>query len=417
MTTRCSGSAPRGQRGAAALAVTMVLLFCMTLVAFFVNRGLLFEQRTSANQYRATRAFEVAEAGVEWATAMLNDLRLIDDQCVASGAGAASFRGRYAPHDVAYNITPPANARASCRIELGVLTCHCPAAGTAPSAYSAPEHPQFTVEIADEPGDPEAVRVASWACLNRASACVPGATGAGDATAVVRATLKLRATLRAAPAAPLTAGRDAAIGNMSIINEDAASNGFLINAGGAISGTLTPPQLQSLPGTPIQAALIEDDASLLALADADVSGDAVFQAFFGARLSRFQSAPTTYVVTGGGAAANGSSVVAAYALGQRSFYVDGDVALSTGVLGTAAEPVTIVATGNVTLGNTLNGLVFSAQGTWSTGTSPIINGAVVAADNYTNTGIGTLTYDPVVLRNVRLDTGVLVRVPGSWRDF
>ena len=49
----------RSQRGAAALAVSMVLLFCMTLVVFFVNRGLLFEQKASANQYRSTRAFEV----------------------------------------------------------------------------------------------------------------------------------------------------------------------------------------------------------------------------------------------------------------------------------------------------------------------------------------------------------------------
>ena len=39
----------RQQRGAAALIVTMVLFFAMTLVAAYVNRNLVFEQRISKN--------------------------------------------------------------------------------------------------------------------------------------------------------------------------------------------------------------------------------------------------------------------------------------------------------------------------------------------------------------------------------
>ena len=61
------------QRGAVALVVALVLLFGMTLIAFFANRTMIFEQRTSANQYRYTKAFEVADAGIEWAIARLND--------------------------------------------------------------------------------------------------------------------------------------------------------------------------------------------------------------------------------------------------------------------------------------------------------------------------------------------------------
>ena len=37
----------RQQRGAAALVVTMLLFFAMVLVAVFVNRNLVFEQRSS----------------------------------------------------------------------------------------------------------------------------------------------------------------------------------------------------------------------------------------------------------------------------------------------------------------------------------------------------------------------------------
>jgi Tfp pilus assembly protein PilX len=53
------------QQGAATLVISLVLLFGMTVAAFFANRGLIFEQKTSANQYRSTRAFEMAEAGLE----------------------------------------------------------------------------------------------------------------------------------------------------------------------------------------------------------------------------------------------------------------------------------------------------------------------------------------------------------------
>ncbi len=42
------------QRGAAALVVTMLLLFAMVLVAAFANRHLVFEQRSAANQARST---------------------------------------------------------------------------------------------------------------------------------------------------------------------------------------------------------------------------------------------------------------------------------------------------------------------------------------------------------------------------
>ena len=73
------------QRGAASLVVAMILLFGMTMVAFYANRGLLFEQRTSANQYRATSAFEVAEAGLEWATARLNEPQKTSTRLAAIG--------------------------------------------------------------------------------------------------------------------------------------------------------------------------------------------------------------------------------------------------------------------------------------------------------------------------------------------
>jgi Tfp pilus assembly protein PilX len=69
------GSRIPRQQGAAALAVTLVLLFITTLVAAYAHRNHLFELSASTNQYRATQAFEAAEAGLEWTIALLNDPR------------------------------------------------------------------------------------------------------------------------------------------------------------------------------------------------------------------------------------------------------------------------------------------------------------------------------------------------------
>ena len=55
----------RRQRGVAALVITVLLFFTMLLASVYLNRNLVFEQRSSANQYRATQAFEAAEAGLE----------------------------------------------------------------------------------------------------------------------------------------------------------------------------------------------------------------------------------------------------------------------------------------------------------------------------------------------------------------
>jgi Tfp pilus assembly protein PilX len=94
--THSSSVSARHQRGAAALIVTTLLFFAMVLVAVFVNRNLVFEQRASANQYRSTQAFEAAEAGAEWAVAQLNNPTRLGADCLPSSASAASsFRTRY----------------------------------------------------------------------------------------------------------------------------------------------------------------------------------------------------------------------------------------------------------------------------------------------------------------------------------
>lgn len=62
---------PARSRGAAALGVTLILLFILTLLAVLGTRVLVQDTRSSANELQATRAFEAAEAGLEYGVAWL----------------------------------------------------------------------------------------------------------------------------------------------------------------------------------------------------------------------------------------------------------------------------------------------------------------------------------------------------------
>ena len=162
----------RHQAGAATLVVVMVLFFIISLVAAYTSRNLIFEQRTSTNQYRSTQALEAAEAGMEWAISMLNHGR-ITDSCTTSTSGAdPSFRQRYLVVDpVTGKITPVLSGagvslQPSCVFTPAGWSCSCPTSGlpslTAPT--DAGVWPAFRVRfrpVAGESGSPLVPRQAS----------------------------------------------------------------------------------------------------------------------------------------------------------------------------------------------------------------------------------------------------------------
>ena len=137
-------------RGMAALTVVMLLFFVMALVAGYTNRNLIFEQRISANNYRSTKALEAADAGVEWAVAMLNGGR-VTTSCQASNvAQDDDFRRRFladAPedslngpggYDLAWGVNLAGRMFPSCINRGGALTCICPSATVRAPDISAP---------------------------------------------------------------------------------------------------------------------------------------------------------------------------------------------------------------------------------------------------------------------------------------
>ncbi|MBI3157083.1 MAG: pilus assembly PilX N-terminal domain-containing protein [Burkholderiales bacterium] len=436
---RAAAHPRRRQRGAGALGVTVLLLLTMSVVALYLNRGLLFEQRTSANQLRATQAFEAAEAGIEWATGMLNAPQAVDAACTLSAASASgSFRRRYLLTDatttdfaIATTVLP------GCKVDGGVLTaCSCPAvpgSGTAVAALGAAQQPGFTVRFETVVTDPatgatdhEAVRVVAWGCAAQAGACTAASAADpnADGVATVSTIVKLAPALRAAPATPLTCGLNCNLsGSYNIVNLDPLTNGMLVNAGETVTqgGGVT---LTTLPGMPAQNSIVATDDTLknVASADADCSNSGIFQQYFGAPIEEYASSPSTKKLSCGSSADCTSKLLDAYDDGWRSFFFESDVQLAGNhTLGSTLEPVILVTENNLKITGTweITGLIFSNNSEWDnlgTGSSKL-NGAQLSCANYKNNGNGTITYDPDALRNARRMSATLVRVPGSWRDW
>jgi len=62
----------RQQRGAATLAITLIVLLLITLITLFTSRTMIMEQRVSANQYRADQAESAASAALDLGVRLMN---------------------------------------------------------------------------------------------------------------------------------------------------------------------------------------------------------------------------------------------------------------------------------------------------------------------------------------------------------
>ena len=433
------------QRGAATLIVTMVLLFSTSIIMLYLNRSILFEQKTSANQMRSTMAMEMAEAGMEWAVGMLNTPYDINAACELLSTTDTPFRQKYvqtkwgqaddlSDPETPTDVIPAKTTYPGCKINGNARTCNCPnvpSSGSATASLGTDILPGFTVAF-DNVLDPtdstknetESVRIIVTGCTAQAGACAPATTGNSDATATVTSILKIRPLLRAAPASPLTCGKSCDVGvSYTVINKDVATGGILINAGTEIKGTGK--DSASIPGQPPENSFLANDSSLLAISSSDTtcSASAMFGSYFGSTIAQFADSPMTKTIANCGPANEcGKKVDDAYAEGWRSFYFPDGFArnTSTGNLGSVTDPVTLVSDAGFDINGTIDiyGMIFANKANFTdggTGTANI-HGALVTCADYKNNGSGTLEYDADVLKNARRSTGVLVRVPGSWTD-
>lgn len=404
------------QRGAGALVAVVLLYVAMAIIVVFTNRNLIFEQKTSANQYRATLALEAAEAGLEWATTMLNKSGPIAAQCLDDAAGQG-FRARYLTYASATRTwTPnaPGSVVASCvTSQAGTdWTCSCPAAGTAPTV-AAPTaggfKPGFAIAFVTN-GATRSVDLVSYGC----TAAINSATCAGDAAATVRVTLANVSALATAPGAPLTARGEVNVGNaaLGVQNGDPNSAGVTVNAGMGINASNL--RITSTPGTPPHSTLVGNDESLRTSTE-----DQMFQTFFGVPKATWRDSVADARLT---CPCTETSVSTALATGARKLWLQGDLSMNANLtLGSVNDPFILIVDGSIEMRGDLSiyGVMYSTGITWDNtgGGSALLVGAAISEGNYQGNGTPDYYYDPRVIANLLDIPGAFARVPGSWRDF
>jgi hypothetical protein len=418
----------RRQEGAATLLVVLMLFFIMALAGAYTSRNLIFEQKTSANHYRATQANEVALAGIHWALAMLNGGR-IDANCVATNDNARSaFRERYlevsdtgqvsrrnwvdSGQEVPY--TP------SCvRGAAGALTCSCPEAG-APSLTPPDDgayHPAFRI-VFDTLSQPGMVSITSTGCSRWNEACRNGqGTTVGDSAARVTVVAALARGLPTPSAAAFTLRGNVNVPSAELFvnNTDAASGGLSLVAGGAVAA----PNLRSVSpaGSLMPAAFVENDTAL-----AGSSATQMFTGTFNLLATPYQTQPGAVVVADctSNCAAQLTQLTTRFP--RRIIWVETDLVIDTDLtLGSADEPVLLVVRGSPQFNAAnvvITGVLYTHAANWAhSGSNATLIGAVIAEGNFNASTPLTMHYDALVQQRVHTRFGTLVPVPGSWRDY
>jgi Tfp pilus assembly protein PilX len=407
------------QRGGTTLVVTLVLTLVLWLAVAAAHRGLLFEHKTSVNQYKSAQAFEAAEAGLEWAIAQLNSNAPIGTHCQASGnAGDTSFKQRYlGESDDDGAFTPRIDAgsgttlQAACVKGSSAWSCSCPASGT-PSLPEASSGHAVSFAIRFTAGDePGVLQLSSRGCSGGNALCL-----ASDSTADARALMQVAVAripgLDSEPAAALTVrGAMHATSALTIQHINAASGGMTVHSGGAIDAPNL--QLVSAPGAPAAASTFDHDAALSAL-----SAPGLFASLFRMDKSHWKSQPVVKRIDCRSACDRALS--SAIENGGTLVWLDGGLQLDTALtLGSPQRPVLLVADGPVRLNAAaiVHGLVYSTSPDWTDTAGATVQGAVVIEGDMQGHGNTQIRHDAAVLKQLHRHSGTFARVPGSWRDF
>lgn len=425
-------------RGAATLAVVMLLFFVIALTVAYTSRNLLFEQRISGNQVQATSSAEAAEAGLQWATSLLNGSR-IDENCEWVAAAQPTFRARYLDIDTVTGIVTPRTGGggavlwAGCVFDgNGKLKCSCPASGSLPATSPDPTptgagpFPAFAVRFEAEPSRAGAVRIEVNGCVRWDTNCLTTVRDAGtpaNCNSSICALLALNRSLKSAPAAAVTA-RGTATGPFTAVNTAPGTSGLAVLAGDDVQLNVTP---ITVTGSLASNAIAKFQTALSGL-DADGTAcnpdctPTLFSSTFGLRPAAYRGKQDVVVLD---CSAGCSRSDVADAVGKhpgRVLWLEGNggLDLADGIaLGSATEPVTLVVEGPVTASNATAffGVLYGASlsGTVSLGDGRF-TGAVISGSGISGNG-AVVTRDPAVIDIVRFTQGSFVIVPGTWRDF
>lgn len=352
------------QQGLAVLPVALILLAGASLILLFSQKNLLVDLQITRNGYASRVAYAAADSGLAVVLARLNN----PEQRKTLIADTKS-RGVY-DAIVQPDFTQSLGESIETRVKLKGLTL----------------------------GGPDIrLQVHSTGCV---SDCTKG-------RATVSQIVAMRGGIHQIPFALLSArGGIDATGTGTLANQSAAVRGMLMHAGGSIAHDETVQRI-SIAGQNPDLAEVANDKGY-----AQQSGDAFFQVWFGADKTFIREQATRI-------SCRGECASSAAAAGSRVIWLEGDARLSSGVLGTAAAPVILIASGSLQLAGSMRitGIVYSmapvTQVQLSTGA---IDGAVIAENRLSVGQSGMFNYNPVVLQRAQSTLGQFVLVPGSWGD-
>lgn len=420
----CPG--PRRQQGAATLVVVMLLFFVISLTAAYASRNLIFEQRTSANQYHSSQSFEAAEAGLEWAAVMLNSGRLGDDCLPTTDATRDNFRQRYLNTNLGTGTVTrklAASIWATCSFNGTSWLCSCPT--TSLTASSLPVSGlAFGVRFVSQASKPGMVRAEVNGCTSFDLACItavaPGTPANCQST--LCSLLSIHSGAKSPPIAAVTARGDISGTALTASNPSPAAGGITLHAGGNI--TVAAASLSSAPGTPAELSTRPNDSALVLPADAFDCLECSFTSVFGLRPDAYRQQPAIVQVD---CTATCNATAVNNALGAnrgRLVWLKNAGGLTidsaADIIGTAADPVVLVVDGPFTIAASAStsarvyGLVYAASAALNAGE---IHGALVSAGSVVGSGTAQVAYEADMLKQLRLTTGSFVRIPGAWRDF
>jgi Tfp pilus assembly protein PilX len=389
------------QRGAATLAITLVLLLAFALAALLAQRRQVDEQRSATRRQHAGQAFEAAEAGLEWGLAMLNEPRSVDAQCHATSGTATSFRQRTLAIDPASGRIDTRPTAAGCSRTGDAWECRC--AADAPTTTDGPGTTAAFALTLQPAATAGLVRLTAVGCRR-----APCGETTDDASRRLDVTLGLVPALAHPPVAALTVRGDVDAGGAALTLHS-RDTGIAVHAGGVIRAPSA--RYGGAAGAPT-ATRVEGDASLRSL-----DPERLFASLFGLDKALWRRQPGVASVT---CTTPCNDRLRDALAAHRLVVVDGDLPLDGGIaIGTPERPAIVVVSGDVRLRGAvvMHGLLYGTSLTWNDAPAGgLVRGAVVVEGGYAGNAAPVLIHDGDVLAALKT-AGSFARLPGSWKDF
>jgi hypothetical protein len=371
------------QRGAASLVVALVILVAITLVTFGVANTMLMEERIAGNDVRGKQAFQAAQTGLDRVIAHLdagNRPETLDLTTRVSLVDGTSYE--LLELDVLDYVMGLTGLRVMARgysaDETAVRTLTLERLPTIPVPAFSVQNPLTALGVVNVSGNASVVNPEGNFTVWSASPVHIDSSAAAD-------------TWVATPGAPPPAYPAV---EYNCISGNSVSDTYCTKSSSASIGK----------GPDI----IEVDPSLA------FPGDQLFERLFSVPRDAFRETAVTMHVD----PTEASDITALKSARNETIWIEGDLDLDSGTIGSPEAPVVLVVNGDLKMeGNTVVfGLIY-VTGDWDGAGGYDVHGAVVLEGQVTGLGQGRIIFNSMAAAGAhRLSLLASMRVD-AWRDW